>query len=355
MSHHQDCLPLTHVPPWLYLGALTVLLLLCMLMAVTWGSANLHAGDVWRVLWHQLPGTGDLPIDNDHRIVWLIRMPRVLLAALVGAGLAMVGLSMQALVGNPLADPYLLGVSSGASVGAVSVLTLGAFALAGFAGAGAITLGAFAGALLATVLVYFLARQRGRIWPTRLILSGVAVAYTLSGVTSLITMTSGQRDLANALMTWTLGSFASTQWHTLLWPSVLLLLGMGVLWLHGRELNALVTGDESATTLGVDTQALRRKLFVLVSLLTGSMVAVSGAIGFVGLVVPHVARMLVGGEHRQLLPLCALLGAIFMVAVDLLARTLFAPMEIPVGVVTSLIGGPFFIWMLLRNTREKAA
>ena len=282
-------------------------------------------------------------------------MPRVLLAALVGAGLAMVGLSMQALVGNPLADPYLLGVSSGASVGAVSVLTLGAFALAGFAGAGAITLGAFAGALLATVLVYFLARQRGRIWPTRLILSGVAVAYTLSGVTSLITMTSGQRDLANALMTWTLGSFASTQWHTLLWPSVLLLLGMAVLWLHGRELNALVTGDESATTLGVDTQALRRKLFVLVSLLTGSMVAVSGAIGFVGLVVPHVARMLVGGEHRQLLPLCALLGAIFMVAVDLLARTLFAPMEIPVGVVTSLIGGPFFIWMLLRNTREERA
>ena len=342
-----------------WLGVLALLLLVAMTAGVALGSVNVPPLVVWRIVLGDLLGepfgmssTADFSVQQ-HQIVWLVRAPRVLMAVLVGAGLATVGVVMQAMVRNPLADPYMLGVSSGASVGAVSVLALGAFALAGSAGVGAITLGAFAGALLATVAVYLLAHQRGRIGPTRLILSGVAVAYTLTGVTSLITMTSGQRDLANALMTWTLGSFASTQWRTLLWPSVLLLAGMVVLWLHGRELNALVTGEDSATTLGVDTQRLRRKLFVLVSLLTGSMVAVSGAIGFVGLVVPHVARMLVGGEHRQLLPLCALLGAIFLVAVDLLARTLFAPMEIPVGVVTSLIGGPFFIWMLLRNAREE--
>lgn len=343
--------------PWSL--ALCLLLLLALLLAsglaaITWGSASLHASTVWSVVSQQLLGGGWQPdagqgsISQQHyQIVWMVRMPRVLLAALVGAGLAVVGVVMQAMVRNPLADPYMLGVSSGASVGAVSVLAYGSLAMAGIY---AMTAGAFVGALLATALVYALAQQQGRLHATRLILSGVAIGYMLMGVTSLITLTAGQRELANALLTWTLGSLAATQWSALGLPAAVL--GLGLLWLLlcARQLNALLVGDEGAATLGVNTARLRLQLFVVVSLLTGTMVAVSGAIGFVGLVIPHITRMLVGSDHRRVLPVSALMGASFLVLVDLAARTWFAPSELPVGVITSLIGGPFFIWMLWRRT-----
>lgn len=333
---------------------LLMALLLAMTLAVTWGPVDMPAGTVWRIAGSRLLqalGAGNAPalegITPQHQqIVWLIRMPRVLLAALVGAGLAVVGVIMQAMVRNPLADPYLLGVSSGASVGAVSVLAFGALASAGMY---ALTAGAFAGALTATVAVYALARAQGRIHATRLILGGVAIGYVLAGVTSLITLSSGQRDLANALLTWTLGSLAGTQWEELGIPAVVLAAGLLWLALQTRPLNALLAGDEAAATLGVDTARLRRALFLAVSLLTGTMVAVSGAIGFVGLIVPHAARMLVGTDHRRVLPVAALAGALLLVLVDLVARTAFAPMELPVGVITSLIGGPFFVWMLVRQ------
>jgi len=339
-------------PVWVWCLLLLAALLVAMTLAVTWGAVPLQAGAVWRILCHELLGlvglrgpTPDWSVQQ-HQIVWMLRMPRVLLAALVGAGLATVGVVMQAMVRNPLADPYLLGVSSGASVGAVSVLAFGSFAAAGLY---AISAGAFCGALLATTAVYVLAREHGRIQATRLILSGVALGYFLMGLTSLITLTAGQRDLANALMTWTLGSLAGAQWTSLGLPALLLVLGLAWLLVQARPLNALLAGDETAATLGIHTHALRRTLFVGVSLLTGTMVAVSGAIGFVGLVIPHITRMLVGSEHRRVLPVSVLLGAVFLVVVDLLARTLFAPMELPVGVITALIGGPFFVWMLLRR------
>jgi len=343
--------------PWslaLCLILLLALLLVSGLAAITWGSASLHASTVWSVVSQQLLGGGWQPdagqgsISQQHyQIVWMVRMPRVLLAALVGAGLAVVGVVMQAMVRNPLADPYMLGVSSGASVGAVSVLAYGSLAMAGIY---AMTAGAFVGALLATALVYALAQQQGRLHATRLILSGVAIGYMLMGVTSLITLTAGQRELANALLTWTLGSLAATQWSALGLPTAVL--GLGLLWLLlcARQLNALLVGDEGAATLGVNTARLRLQLFVVVSLLTGTMVAVSGAIGFVGLVIPHITRMLVGSDHRRVLPVSALMGASFLVLVDLAARTWFAPSELPVGVITSLIGGPFLIWMLWRRT-----
>ncbi|WP_236903899.1 FecCD family ABC transporter permease [Comamonas serinivorans] len=333
--------------------ALAVLLLAAG-AALCWGSSAVPASQVWEVLRTEALHALGLPAVSEaspqhQRVVWLIRMPRVLLAAVVGAGLAVVGVAMQALVRNPLADPYLLGVSSGASVGAVSVLAWGALASAGLF---AITLGAFAGALLATTLVYLLALQQGRVLPTRLILSGVAVAYTCMGVTSLITLTAGQRELAASLMTWTLGSLSGSQWISLPAPALILLLGLAVLWGSARELNVLRSGDESAISLGLNVARFRRRMFVLVSLMTGSLVAVSGAIGFVGLVIPHITRMLIGHDHRRVLPVAALMGAAFLIAVDLLARTAFAPMELPVGVITSLIGGPFFIGMLVRQGRQ---
>ena len=331
------------------------LLIAAMTLAITLGSVSLHPGTVWRILLHEMGQRAGLALltpdwsMQHYQIVWMIRMPRILLAALVGAGLATVGVVMQAMVRNPLADPYMLGVSSGASVGAVSVLAFGSLAAAGVY---AISAGAFLGALAAAIVVYWLARQGGRIEATRLILSGVAVGYFLMGLTSLITLTSGQRDLANALLTWTLGSLAGAQWDHLALPAALLLLGVLWLVLQARALNALLTGDETAGTLGINPHALRRVLFAVISLITGTMVAVSGAIGFVGLVIPHITRMLVGVEHRRVLPVAALLGAIFLVLVDLMARTVLAPMEIPVGVITSLIGGPFFVWMLARKARS---
>jgi len=338
-----------------WLLTLSALLLLAVLASVAWGSAQLDVAQVWAIVRGQVLQrigvvvTPDWPVQH-FQIVWMIRLPRVLMAMLVGAGLALVGVVMQAVVRNPLADPYMLGVSSGASVGAVSVLAWGVFAAAGLY---AIAAGAFIGALAATVLVYLLAQQGGRIPPARLILSGVAVGYMLMGVTSLIVITSGQRDLASALMTWTMGSLASTQWTALGLPAAVLLAGMALLLAQARQLNALLAGDETAATLGVAAEGLRRQLFVVVSLLTGVMVAVSGAIGFVGLVIPHITRMLVGCEHRRVLPVSALLGALFLVLVDGAARTWFAPMEIPVGVITAFIGGPFFIAMLWRRAARE--
>lgn len=330
------------------------LLLVAMTLAITWGSATITPASVWRIAafqWQQALGLGDggaLPASPQHiQIVWQIRLPRVLLAALVGAGLAVVGTVMQAMVRNPLADPYLLGVSAGASTGAVIVLAFGAFGLPALH---ALNLAAFAGALLATLAVYFLAHRDGLILPTRLVLVGVAIGYVLSGATSLITLTAGQRDLAGTALRWTLGSLSGTRWDDLGVPALVMALTLIWLLLQARPLNALMTGEDTAMSLGVDTSRLRRQLFVLVSLLTGTMVAVSGTIGFVGLVVPHIGRMLAGVDHRRLLPVAALTGALFLVLVDLGARTLFSPQEIPVGVITALLGGPFFLIMLGRYT-----
>lgn len=350
MQYPRPWLAGRHWPIGIWCAGLAVALLGAMTVAITWSTVAIAPATVWAIAWHQLlsllglapPAPQDWSIQQ-FQIVWMIRMPRVLLAAMVGAGLAVVGAVMQAMVRNPLADPYLLGVSSGASVGAVTVLAFGALA---FAGTYALTLGAFAGALVATCTVYWLAHANGRIHATRLILCGVAVGYVLLGLTSLITLSAGQRELANALLNWTLGSLAGTQWNELLAPAVVVG-GVGAwLVLQARQLNALMTGEETASTLGVDTHRLRRLLFVAVSLVTGTLVAVSGSIGFIGLVVPHIARMLVGTNHRRVLPVAAFGGAVFLVLVDLSARTLFAPTEIPVGVVTALLGGPFFVWML---------
>ncbi len=335
---------------WLLL--LGALLALSLTVAISLGPVRIDAVQVWRIAIFELCQHLGFPMPqgdwsvSQAQIVWRVRLPRVLLAALAGAGLALVGVTMQAVVRNPLADPYLLGVSSGASVGAVAVLALGALA---FAGGWALPLGAFSGALMTCALVYALAHTGGRLLAARLILGGVAMAYCLTGVTSLIVLTADQRDLANAVLTWTMGGLGGTRWDELGLPSLLVLAGMALLLVQSRTLNALLTGEDSAATLGVDTTRARRRLFVLVSLITGALVALAGPIGFVGLVVPHVTRMLVGAEHRRVLPVSALVGAIFLVWADVLARTAFAPAELPLGVLTSLVGGPFFVWMLYRR------
>ncbi|MGD1936107.1 MAG: FecCD family ABC transporter permease [Cyanophyceae cyanobacterium] len=283
------------------------------------------------------------------QIVWVFRLPRVLLATIVGAALAVSGTTLQAVVRNPLADPFLFGVSYGATVGAVLTLTAGAGAFGGIS----LTVAAFLGALIAMGLVYLLAQQRGRLVPLRLILAGVALSYTLSAITSYLVLQSSRlaNNQVGLVLSWLAGSFGRARWEHLGLPAFIVIVLTGYLMVRSRQLNALLMGDDTVIGLGINLEQFRLQLFVITSLIVGAVVAVSGAIGFVGLMVPHIVRLGVGSDHRRILPLAALGGALFMVIVDLIGRTIVAPEELPVGIVTAAAGGPFFLW-LLRSSGE---
>ncbi|AOS64843.1 FecCD family ABC transporter permease [Actinoalloteichus hymeniacidonis] len=325
---------------------LSVLLVLTMLLAVGVGSVQIGLSDSWRVVVDRLTGTPPADVVQD-QILWTYRVPRVLLAALCGAGLSIAGVVLQAVVANPLADPYILGISSGASVGAVVVMTAGSGVLAGLTGLG-VTGAAFLGALLAVVLVFALGQRSGRLVPTRLVLSGVAIGYVLAAVTSYLQLQANPNELRR-VMFWMLGSVAGAQWEQLPLTATVVLISTGLLVLYGRRLNALVTGDESATALGVDVWRLRIGLLVTASLLTASLISVAGGIGFVGLMIPHLVRLTFGIDHRRLLPLAALIGASYLVLVDLLSRLVDPPNELPLGIFTAVFGAPFFIWLIRRG------
>lgn len=341
-----------HPPYPLVLGALTLLLIGSMVAGLAIGSVAIPPADVARnVAHHVLPTLFDTSGPPHYQtIITQIRGPRVLLGAVVGAGLAVIGMTLQALVRNPLADPYLLGVSSGASVGAVSVIVFGV----GVAGAFSSSVAAFAGSLAALALVYGLSRSGGHITTTRLVLAGVAVAYVLSAITSLMLIMAESGDQARQVLTWLLGGLGGARWTTLWLPLGLVSTGLVVLLSQSRTLNVLLAGDDAATTMGVDIQRFRARMFVLASLLTGVLVAASGPIGFVGLILPHAVRLIVGSDHRRALPAAALAGGAFLVLADIAARTLASPQEIPVGVLTALCGGPFFLWLLRRDARRSA-
>ncbi|SDP95858.1 iron complex transport system permease protein [Actinopolyspora xinjiangensis] len=318
------------------------------------GSVSLPPTDVAAILVRQVvPGWSDpgWPATYD-TIVLDVRLPRVLLAGIVGAGLSAVGTALQALVRNPLADPYLLGISSGASLGAVASLVSGIMVLGTLATP---MVAAFVGSMITLVTVYALANSGGRMTTTRLVLAGVAVSYVLSALADLLLSTAADPHLLSSIRFWTLGSLAGAEWRTLPIPTTVVLLGLAALLWRAGSLNLLVAGEESAGTLGLDVHRFRTGMFVLVSLMTGAMVAVSGSIGFVGLMVPHAVRMLVGADHRRVLPTAALLGATFLIIADLAARTVAAPQEIQLGVLTALCGGPFFVWLLRRQARRERA
>lgn len=309
------------------------------------GQVRIAPGEVLRMV---LGGEREGPLAT---IVWDVRLPRVVLGAVVGSGLAVCGAVLQAVVRNPLADPFLLGASSGASTGAVLVVVLGLGATA--AGAVALPVAAFVGSLGALVTVYAMARRGGTMTTGRLVLAGVAVQYILSAFTSLVLVLSADAQHMRSILFWTLGGLGGARWDNLLLPVVVLAAGTTILLTLSRPLDLLLAGEEGATVLGLDTHRFRAGVFVLTSLVVGVLVAFSGAIGFVGLMVPHAARMAVGASHRRLLPVAALGGAVFLLAADLVARTVAAPEEIPVGVVTALTGGPFFLWLLRRASRTE--
>lgn len=323
-------------------------LVLSAMLAIGIGSASIHPGDTVRYLWAALTG-GSIPYDEQSRyqIVWQIRAPRVVLAALVGAGLGAVGVTVQALVRNALADPYILGVASGGAVGAVVVTTFGALAVLGIY---AVTVGAFVGALAATALVYVVAHDRAAgLTPLRLVLTGVALSFAFQAVMSVLVYFAPTSEATSTVLFWSMGSFGAATWGKLPVVALVVVVGVVVLQRAGRALDVMSFGDETAASLGVDSMRLRRALFVLSALMTGAMVSVSGAIGFLGLLVPHVTRMVIGAGHSRVLVVAPLLGALLMVWVDVLSRTLVAPRELPIGVLTALIGVPVFVLLMRRR------
>jgi len=305
-----------------------------------------HVVDV--IVAHLLPwSTGTAGLDD--QIIWEFRLPRALLGFVVGAALAVAGAVLQAVVRNPLADPFVFGVSSGASFAAVAALTLTSGVLA----AVSTPVAAFVGALATTIAVFVLAQRGGRVNPSRLVLAGVAVSYLLSSLTSyLVLRASGPGSGVGQVLSWLAGSLAAATWTDLGVPTAVLVTATVVLVLFAGVLNAFLIGDETAASLGVDVARMRLLLFVITSLLVGVAVAVSGAIGFVGLVVPHAVRMLIGSDHRWVLPASALAGGLLLVVVDIGARLVLAPSEIPVGLLTAVVGAPFFLWLLRRSGRE---
>ena len=282
-------------------------------------------------------------------IVWEVRLPRLLLAFLVGASLAAVGVALQALLRNPLADPYILGISSGAALGAALALQFGfTWAIGGFT---AVQLCAFLFAVVTIGAIYRIAIADGRIPVQTLLLAGVIINAILSALILFITSLSDSTS-AFRLFFWLMGSLATLGYAGLGALAVTVLIGIGMLCTQGRNLNLLSLGEDPAQGLGLDVERVKRMIFVTTALLTGVAVAVSGLIGFIGMIVPHAVRMVLGPDHRLLLPASALVGGAFLAVADTVARSLWAPMELPVGVITALCGGPFFIYLLMSHRKE---
>ncbi|WP_315537155.1 iron ABC transporter permease [Corynebacterium matruchotii] len=317
-------------------------------ISLTFGSVAYDAIDVWDVVAAHI---GIIPGDDVFgstidSVVWSLRAPRGLLALIVGAGLALAGVVMQTLVRNPLADPYLLGVSSGASVGATSVITIGVFTSFGLY---AISVGALFGALAATAIVYLITLAQGGLTPLRLILTGVVASSAFSALASFLVFKAQDARAAQGVMFWMLGSVVGAQWDRLLLPALVVLAVFLILMFMSNPLDAMAAGPDTAAALGVNVERLRQILFFIQALLVGAMVAVAGGIGFVGLVIPHLARIMVGSLHRRLLPIAMVLGAVFMVWVDVIARIAAPPQEIPLGVVTGVLGAPLFLLLMGRG------
>ncbi|MDP9793638.1 iron complex transport system permease protein [Catenuloplanes nepalensis] len=331
----------------LWLIGLTAALIMTGLVAVGTGAIAIDPATVARIIGHRIFAmtAGDWTPPQE-AIVWQVRLPRVLLGMMVGAGLAICGVALQAMVRNVLADPYLLGINSGASSGAAAALLFGAGA--GF-GQYALSGSAFAGALAASLLVFLIARSGGRVTSIRLLLAGVAVGYALYAATSFLIFASGSAEGSRSVMFWLLGSLGLARWDPLLTVTAIVVLGTTLyLTVMGRRLDVLAVGDETAHTLGVSPDRFRMRLLVIVSLAVGVLVSASGSIGFVGLVVPHLARRIVGAAHVRVVPVAALLGAILLVWADVVARVLLAPQEIPIGIITSLLGAPFLLILIRR-------
>jgi iron complex transport system permease protein len=330
--------------------ALAVPAIASLIAAVTFGPAHISLAEIGRALAHR-PGSGTVPATWQETVIWNIRLPRALLAFVVGGALALTGAALQGLFRNPLAEPSILGVSAGASLGAVVTIYCGVAARAVWL----LPAGAFAGAAATALVVLGLAarRGRGRIFTTTMLLVGVAVGgLNVSFTTFILSVSLSSYDVGRQVIHWILGGLDGRTWDHVLLAAPAILIGAAAILVHARELDALLLGEVTAQSIGVDVPRVRLVLVLSTSLLIGAAVAAAGPIGFVGLLVPHILRLVVGSTHRGLLPAAFFGGGIFVVLADLAARALLAPMEIPVGVITAAVGAPFFLVLLVRRGQE---
>lgn len=328
---------------------LLAVLLVVIVLAASTGSVDIPLATTWRILADKLPFI-QIPQDWSNGwavIVWDIRLPRVLLAGVVGAALSVAGATYQGLFRNPLADPYLIGVAQGSALGAVIGFMISASS-AGMA-LGIVPTMAFVGGLGSVAVVYALARVGKTLPLSTLILAGVALGALLGAMVSYLTLNSGQ--MMRSILFWLSGSFALSQWSEFLVVLPVTLLASAVILVFGRALNIMQLDEEQAQQLGIDVEKMKIILLVAATLITAAAVSFVGIIGFVGIIIPHAVRLIWGPDHRFLLPLSMVCGAIFLILADLLARTLLAPSEIPIGVITALVGAPFFLYILRRRSR----
>lgn len=327
------------------LPALAILLVAATLAGIGLGAVRISPEQTVAILLHHAGIDLDIAYTQQQdAIVWAIRMPRVILAILVGSALAVSGAVLQGMFRNPLADPGLIGVSSGAALGAVASVALGFSAL----GVATLPASAFVGGVIASIAVYLMARHDGRTEVVTLVLTGIALNTVAGAMTGLLTYVASDQQL-RAVVFWSLGSLGSATWTSVGASFPFILTGLLLIPRWSAALNLFVLGEREARHLGVDTERVRLKLILVTALMTGAAVAVAGVVGFVGLIVPHVIRLVAGPNHRVLIPACALGGASLVLIGDLVARTIAAPAELPLGVVTALLGGPFLLVLMLRT------
>jgi iron complex transport system permease protein len=321
--------------------AVAVLLLICMQFGAQWVGLS-QAVELLARSWREGSIEGDT-IGTTGVILFQVRLPRLLLGLLVGACLASVGVVLQALLRNPLADPYVLGVSSGAALGVALAILFGIGTT--FLAISVLPLCGFAGGLLSLLVVYRMAASYGRLPIHSLLLAGVILNAIFSALIMFVTSIM-EPNRSVGTMTWLMGTLPSPSYVVLTVLALYLMTGLFLLLRQARVLNIMTLGEDSARSLGIETDQVKRRVYVVSALITGAVVSVSGMIGFVGMVVPHAVRLMLGADHRLLLPASALVGGMYLMAADTVARTLLNPTEIPVGIVTALAGGPFFIYLL---------
>ncbi|MDD1779449.1 MAG: iron chelate uptake ABC transporter family permease subunit [Candidatus Helarchaeota archaeon] len=327
----------------LTLFILVICLVLTVFFTLMVGPVNIPPLTIFQILFNISPDSWP---PGYATIVLDIRLPRILLAILVGSALAVAGTTMQAMFRNPMASPYILGISSGAAFGAALAFVIGLNALLGISG---VTLMAFIFTLLTTYLVYTIAKGGERTSVETLLLTGIAVGSFFSALVSLLMYISGEK--LSTIWFWLMGGLWASDWNKLLFTTPFIILGIAALFLVSRHLNLLLMGEETALNLGLEVETFKKIIIILASLITAAAVSVCGIIGFIGLIIPHIMRILVGPDHRILLPASCLVGGLFLVWVDTLARTIIAPVELPVGIITALFGAPFFLYLLRKKKK----
>lgn len=335
----------------IYIGTSVILLIILFLsigFAVTMGSVDISIKEVYEVILYKLFNIGDSSIGAGAvaDVVWLIRMPRIVLAIAVGAGLSVVGIVMQAIVKNPLADPYILGVSSGASLGATLAVVLG---IGSVFGSNSLGIMGFIGAFGVSILVLMISNIGGRSNSIKLLLAGMALSSVCSSFSSFLVYISDDSQKLKTITFWLMGSLAGAKWNEIVIILPVIILGTIFFVTQYRTLNLMLLGDEVSITLGTDLHKFRIIYLVITSLMIGLLVYVSGMIGFVGLIIPHIVRIIFGTDHKKIIPITALLGSIILIWADVISRSLINGTEIPIGIVISIIGAPLFVWLMIKK------